>query len=68
MGAAMTAATYAVSDDPARTILDNAAIAGVDVLIVGHSRRSALTRVLGGNLMQQLATQLPEEIRLAIVG
>jgi len=33
----------AVSDDPAWAILDNAAIAGVDVLIVGHLRRSALT-------------------------
>ena len=58
---------YAVSDDPAWTILDNAAIAGVDVLVLGHSRRTALTRLLRGDLMQQLATQLPEEIRLVIV-
>jgi amino acid transporter/nucleotide-binding universal stress UspA family protein len=59
---------YAVSDDPAWTILDNAAIAGVDMLILGHSRRSALTRVLRGDLLQQVATHLPEEIRLLIVG
>jgi len=59
---------YALSDDPAWTILDNAAIAGVDLLILGHSRRMALTRVLRGDLMQQLGQMLPEEIRLVIVG
>jgi amino acid transporter/nucleotide-binding universal stress UspA family protein len=59
---------YAVSDDPAWTILDNAAIAGVDMLILGHSRRFALTRLLRGDLMNQVATNLPEEIRLVIVG
>jgi amino acid transporter/nucleotide-binding universal stress UspA family protein len=58
---------YAVSDDAAWTILDNAAIAGVDLLILGHSRRGALTRMLRGDLMHRLATQLPEEIRLMIV-
>ncbi len=58
---------YAVSDDTAWTILDNAAIAGVDMLILGQSRRGALTRMLRGNLLQQLAANLPEEIRLVIV-
>ena len=58
---------YAVSDDAAWTILDNAAIAGVDMLILGQSRRGGLTRLLRGNLMQELATNLPEEIRLMIV-
>jgi amino acid transporter/nucleotide-binding universal stress UspA family protein len=58
---------YAVSDDAAWTILDNAAIAGVDLLILGQSRRGGLTRLLRGNLMQELATNLPEEIRLMIV-
>ncbi|MCS7048746.1 MAG: universal stress protein [Verrucomicrobiae bacterium] len=58
---------YAVSDDPAWTILDNAAIAGVDMLILGHSRRSALTRMLRGDLLERLAAQLPEEIQLVIV-
>ena len=58
---------YAVSNDPVWTILDNAAIAGVDLLIMGHSRRYALTRLLRGNLMQQVAQHLPEEIRLVIV-
>jgi amino acid transporter/nucleotide-binding universal stress UspA family protein len=59
---------YAVSDDPAWTILDNAAIAGVDVLIMGHSRRTAFTRVLRGDLLERVGSQLPEEIRLVIVG
>lgn len=59
---------YAVSDDPAWTILDNAAIAGVDMLILGHSRRMALTRVLRGDLLQTIGVHLPEEIRLVIVG
>ena len=58
---------YAVSDDAAWTILDNAAIAGVDLLILGQSRRGSLTRLLRGNLMQEPATNLPEEIRLMIV-
>jgi amino acid transporter/nucleotide-binding universal stress UspA family protein len=58
---------YAVSDDTAWTILDNAAIAGADMLILGQSRRGALTRMLRGNLLQQLAANLPEEIRLVIV-
>jgi amino acid transporter len=58
---------YAVTDDPAWTILDNAAIAGVDILILGHSRRAAFTRLLRGNLVQQVGMNLPEEIRLVIV-
>ncbi len=59
---------YAVSDDPAWTILDNAAIAGVDMLILGHSRRSALTRALRGDMLTQIGQHLPDEIRLVIVG
>ncbi len=59
---------YAVSDDPAWTILDNAAIAGIDLLILGHSRRTAFTRLVRGNLMEQIGANLPEEIRLVIVG
>lgn len=59
---------YAVSDDPSWTILDNAAIAGVDMLILGHSRRMALTRLLRGDLLHQIGMHLPDEIRLVIVG
>jgi amino acid transporter len=59
---------YAVSDDPSWTILDNAAIAGVDMLILGHSRRMALTRLLRGDLLHMIGMHLPEEIRLVIFG
>lgn len=59
---------YAVSDDTAWTILDNAAIAGVDMLILGHSRRTAATRLLRGDLLTRISSQLPEEIRLVVVG
>ncbi len=59
---------YTVSDDPVWAILDNAAIAGVDMLILGHSRRLAFTRLLRGDLLQKVGQQLPEEIRLVVVG
>lgn len=59
---------YAVTDDLAWTILDNAAIAGVDMLILGHSRRGAFTRLIRGDLLSQIGQHLPEEIRLVIVG
>jgi nucleotide-binding universal stress UspA family protein len=59
---------YAVSDDAAWTILDNAAIAGVDMLILGHSRRFAVTRLLRGDLLTKVASLLPEEIKLVVVG
>jgi amino acid transporter len=59
---------YAPSDDTAWTILDNAAIAGVDLLILGHSRRTALTRLLHGDVLQRVAAALPEETRLIIFG
>ncbi|MCX7915779.1 MAG: hypothetical protein N3A53_05685, partial [Verrucomicrobiae bacterium] len=59
---------YAVTDDLAWTILDNAAIAGVDMLILGHSRRGAFTRLIRGDLLNQIGQHLPEEIRLVVVG
>jgi len=59
---------YAVSDDAAWTILDHAALAGIDLLILGHSRRATVTRMLRGDLLTQIAAQLPEEIRLVVVG
>jgi amino acid transporter len=59
---------YAVSDDPGWAILDHAATSGVDMLILGHSRRYAVTRLLRGDVIQKVAANLPEEIRLVIVG
>ena len=62
------ATIYAVSDDPASAILDHAATAGVDMVVLGHSHRFALTRLLRGDVIRQVAAQLPSEIELVIVG
>jgi nucleotide-binding universal stress UspA family protein len=59
---------YAVSDDAAGTILDLAATMGVDYLIIGASQRSALTHLLRGSVVTNVAAQLPEDIRLVIFG
>jgi nucleotide-binding universal stress UspA family protein len=59
---------YAVSDDAAGTILDLSATMGVDYLIIGASQRSALTHLLRGSVVTNVAAQLPEDIRLVIFG
>lgn len=57
---------YAVSDAPARTIVDIAATLGASRLILGVPRRSALLRFLHGNIISQVSKTLPEEIQLLI--
>jgi nucleotide-binding universal stress UspA family protein len=59
---------YAVSEDPSATILDLSATMGVDCLILGASQRSALTHLLRGSVVTNVAQQLPESIRLVIFG
>ena len=59
---------YAVSDDPAATILDLAATIGVDFLMIGTSHRLTLTNLLRGNVVTNIAAQLPDTIRLIIYG
>ncbi|MBI4553880.1 MAG: amino acid permease [Candidatus Latescibacteria bacterium] len=59
---------YCVSDDAAGMILDQAATLGVDYLIVGSSARGRLVHLLRGNVIQEVADKLPEEIRLIIHG
>jgi len=59
---------YAVSEDPAATILDLAATIGVDYLMLGTSHRRTLTNLLRGNVVNNIADQLPETIRLVIYG
>lgn len=59
---------YAVSDDPAATILDLSATMGVDILILGSSHRRALTTLLKGNVVTQVIRDLPENIQLIIYG
>jgi amino acid transporter/nucleotide-binding universal stress UspA family protein len=59
---------YAVSEDAVSTILDLSATLGVDYLLIGASHRSALTHLLRGSVVTNVAQQLPDEIRLVIFG
>ena len=59
---------YAVSTEPAATILDSAATLGVDYLMLGASLRISLARLLKGNVIEQVARGLPEDIQLIIHG
>lgn len=59
---------YAISDDPAATILDLSATLGIDILILGTSHRLALTSLLKGNVVTEVAKNLPENIQLIIYG
>jgi nucleotide-binding universal stress UspA family protein len=57
---------YTVSDDPAGTIVDLAATLGIEILMLGAPHRSSLTRLLQGNVVTQVAKNLPENIQLII--
>jgi len=59
---------FAVSDDPANTILDLAATLGIDFLMLGTSHRVSLTKLLKGNVVGKVAAGLPDEIQLVIHG
>jgi nucleotide-binding universal stress UspA family protein len=59
---------YAVSEDTATTILDLTATLGVDYLIIGASQRTAMSKLLRGSVVTNVAQQLPESIHLIIYG
>jgi nucleotide-binding universal stress UspA family protein len=59
---------YAVSEDPAGTILDLAATLGVDILMLGAPHRRTLATLLKGNVVTEVAAKLPENIQLVIHG
>lgn len=59
---------YTVSDDPAATIVDLAATLGVDILMVGSPNRNSLIHLLKGNVVTEVARNLPENIQLIIHG
>ena len=59
---------YAVSEDAATTILDLAATLGMDYLIIGASQRTAMSKLLRGSVVTNVAQQLPESIHLMIYG
>lgn len=62
------APVYAVSQDPAATILDLAATLGIDYLMLGASHRLSMTKLLKGNVVEKVAAGLPEDIQLIIHG
>jgi amino acid transporter/nucleotide-binding universal stress UspA family protein len=59
---------YAVSDNPAGTIVDIAATLGVDMLMLGAPHRNALAKLLRGDVVTEVAKSLPENIQLVIHG
>ncbi|MEQ1859892.1 MAG: universal stress protein [Chthoniobacteraceae bacterium] len=59
---------FAVSAEPASTILDSAATLGVDYLMLGAALRPNLARLLKGNVVDQVARSLPDNIELIIHG
>ena len=59
---------FAVSTDPAATILDLAATLGVDYLMLGAAHRFTMAKLLKGNVVERVAAGLPEDIQLIIHG
>jgi amino acid transporter/nucleotide-binding universal stress UspA family protein len=59
---------FAVSAQPAATILDSAATLGVDYLMLGATHRLSMARLLKGNVIEEVARGLPEDIQLIIHG
>ena len=59
---------YAVSDSAASTILDLSATIGVDILVVGAAHRNRLVSLLKGDVVTEVARNLPENIQLVIYG
>ena len=59
---------YSVSDNPAMAILDLSATLGVDLLILGATHRQTLASLLKGNVVNEVAKNLPDNIQLVIHG
>lgn len=59
---------FLVSENPAASILDLSATLGVDMLILGTPHRGAVVRLLKGDLVAEVAHNLPENIQLLIYG
>ncbi len=57
---------YAVSENPASTIIDIAATLGVDMLMLGAPHRSSMVKLLRGDIVAEVAKNLPENIQLVI--
>jgi nucleotide-binding universal stress UspA family protein len=59
---------YVVSESPATTILDLSATLGIDILALGSTHRTRLVSLLKGNVVTEVANNLPENINLIIYG
>ena len=59
---------YSISDNPALSILDLSATLGVDILVLGAPHRQTLAALLKGNIVTEVAKNLPENIQLIIHG
>jgi len=59
---------YAVSEDPASTIVDLAATMGIDFLMLGASNRRFMTQLLKGDVITEVTRNLPDNIQLVIHG
>jgi len=57
---------FTVTTDPSSTIVDIAATLGVDLVMLGSSHRAAMARLLKGNVIERVASNLPENIELVI--
>ncbi len=57
---------FVVSENPAATILDISATIGADMLMLGSSHRTKLAHLLKGNVITEVAKNLPENIQLVI--
>ena len=59
---------FAISDNPAGSILDLSATLGIDILMLGSPHRNKLVSLLKGNVVTEVARSLPENIELLIHG
>jgi len=59
---------YAISENPAASILDLSATLGIDILMLGAPHRNKLVSLLKGNVVTEVARSLPENIQLLIHG
>lgn len=59
---------YCVAYDVADAILEMAVTHGVDVLLLGTTQRGGLWRTMKGDVIQEVASLLPERINLLIHG
>ncbi len=57
-----------ISNEVGYTIVENAAMLGVDRVILGTPKRTMLERALKGNVIETVSNLLPEEIQLVVFG